>query len=46
MSIIAAVSLREKVSFFAAVNNVVGTTLLVALWPEYIPLAYTVQAVY
>lgn len=42
----AAVTLREKVSFFAAVNNVLCTTLLFALWPQYIPLAYSVQAIY
>lgn len=41
-----AVSLREKASFFFSVNNVLGTALLLAFWPEYIPLSYTLQAAY
>ncbi|EGG04048.1 uncharacterized protein MELLADRAFT_37620, partial [Melampsora larici-populina 98AG31] len=40
------VSLREKVSFFFSVNNVLGTALLLAFWPEYIPLSYTLQLAY
>ncbi|KAG0146851.1 hypothetical protein CROQUDRAFT_106857 [Cronartium quercuum f. sp. fusiforme G11] len=40
------VSLREKASFFFSVNNVLGTALLLAFWPEYIPLSYTLQAAY
>ncbi|MBW0545762.1 hypothetical protein O181_085477 [Austropuccinia psidii MF-1] len=40
------VSLREKTSFFFGVQNVLITALLLAFWPEYIPLSYTLQAAY
>ncbi|CAH7672705.1 hypothetical protein BY996DRAFT_4577767 [Phakopsora pachyrhizi] len=41
-----AVSLREKTSFFLGVQNVLVTALLIAFWPEYIPISYTLQAAY
>ncbi|POW05457.1 hypothetical protein PSTT_09710 [Puccinia striiformis] len=40
------VSLREKTSFFIGVQNVLITALLLAFWPELIPLSYTLQAAY
>jgi len=40
------ISLREKTSFFIGVQNVLITALLLAFWPELIPLSYTLQAAY
>lgn len=40
------VSFREKTSFFLGVQNVLGTALLLAFWPQFIPLSYTLQACY
>ncbi|KAH8923791.1 hypothetical protein BT69DRAFT_1319304 [Atractiella rhizophila] len=38
------VSLREQISFFFGVNNIVATVLLLGFYPTYIPLFYTIQA--
>lgn len=40
------ISLREKTSFFLGVQNVLITALLLAFWPQLIPLSYTLQAAY